>query len=166
MKNQHVSRVSRKTGFTIVEMVVVLAIGFVLTSITFRATQPILEATAVRNAEQALRSLSARARARAVGQGAPAFLFVDPTGDSAWVRQNGQQIDQFHFKRELNVDVRAASLVRVCMTPRGVGNPDCSTPVPADIALHGASDQVQLLRFLPMGQVVSGSVSVPAGPTS
>lgn len=140
-------------------MVLVLGVAFVLTSMTFRAAAPVITTTSTRNAEDALRALHAKARARAIGQGTPATLLIDPVGDSAWIVQNGAQVDRFDFGKEYKADLRAFQTIQVCMTPRGVGDPDCSNPTPANLAIQ-IKDQTVAVAFLPMGQLVEGFFGV------
>ena len=146
--------VSATSGFSILEIIISLAIGLVLLSITAKAMSPAREATAVRSADQAVRSLVSRARAESIQRGTDVEFRVDPTGDSAWIQVGGQQITRFDFHDELGIDVLSTHAVTVCMTPRGVADANCNTPSVPTIGFHSGS-KTRYVKILPSGQVVT-----------
>lgn len=145
---------SRIGGFTVVEMLVALMIGGILAGIVFRQQEPARARAAVRSAVLQFNSMHALARAAAVERGAAVLFIVDPIGDSVAVRQGSELIETLHFDTELSVDVRAPAELRVCMTPRGLANPDCgNVQVAREVELR-RHDALRTLRLLPYGQVL------------
>jgi prepilin-type N-terminal cleavage/methylation domain-containing protein len=74
----------RRAGFTMVELVIALLIGSILTSIALSSYGNARGRFAVRGARTTFASLHARARAQAIESGSMMRLFVDMKGDSAF----------------------------------------------------------------------------------
>jgi len=144
-----------RTGFTLPEMAIALAIGLVLLAISFRAAQPAIQATSVRSAEQVFRTIHARARGLAIERGAIARFNVDPHGDSVWVQLGNEQIESFDFREEFGIDLRTnvGTATSVCMTPRGVADPNCSSHV-VFLAFFDSPSRSTGVKVLPLGQIV------------
>ena len=139
------------------ELVVVLMVGSVLTSIAIQSFNGVTGRFAVKGARQTLLSLHARARAQAVEFGQTVRLDVDPGGDSIWLSHGSDLLDVVHFGEEFNVDVRTSTdaNVRVCMNARGFADTGCnsfSSPVTVTFVL--ATDTVSV-RILTLGQMTA-----------
>lgn len=143
-----------RRGFTLIEVVIALLIGSILTSIALTGFGNARGRFAVRGARNSFVSLHARARAAAIEGGTIARLMVFPGGDSAVVVRNGVRLDGLDFRTEFNVDVQAASTVVLCMSPRGYASDTCNsftTPVAVRFAFGADTASVQIL---PLGQLV------------
>ena len=149
--------IDRRSGFSIIELVVVLMVGSVLTSITITNFNGVSGRFAVKGAQQTLMSMHARARVQAVEYGRTVRLHVDPAGDSIWLSRDSEVLDVVDFGEEFNVDVRTSttSEVRVCMNPRGFGDTGCNnftSPVTVTFLLMSDAASVQILT---LGQMVA-----------
>ena len=115
---------------------------------------PVQSASAVRSADEAFRGLVARARSLAIEQGTTTVVGVDPAGDSAWVTRAGVRIEGFRFHNSLGVDLRAPSNITLCLTPRGVADPNCANGMVSVFSFVRGS-ATRSVNVLPLGQVVT-----------
>lgn len=141
-------------GFTLIEVVIALLIGSILTSVALTSFGNARGRFAVRGARSTFVSLHARARAAAIEGGTTARLRIFPGGDSVAVVRGGTTLETIHFGEELNVDVQATSDITVCMSPRGFADDSCNsftTPVTLRFVSSGDTASVQIL---PLGQLV------------
>jgi type II secretory pathway pseudopilin PulG len=147
-------------GFTITEMLFVIVIGTVLTSLTLSGVHEAQASIASRQAIQMYATLHQRARARAIELGETVRLHVDADGDSVYLEAPSGVSDATRFRERFNVDLRAApSVFFLCMTPRGYADPDC--PALGSPATTNAAISLEFWRdadsstvmILPMGQL-------------
>jgi len=146
---------NRRSGFSIIELVVVLMVGSVLTSIAITEFNGVSGRFAVKGARQTLMSMHARARMQAVELGQTVKLNIDPVGDSIWLSRGAVVLDVVDFGREFNVDVLTSSdaEIQVCMNPRGFADTGCNNfNAPATITFVLTSDTTSVL-ILPLGQM-------------
>ena len=139
------------------ELVVVLLVGSVLTSIAIRSFNGISGRFAVKGARQTFMSMHARARAHAVEYGQNVRLNLDPGGDSVWLSRRGEVLEVVDFAKEFNVDVRTStnSNLRVCMNARGFADTGCNNFVsPVTVTFLLATDTVWV-RVLTLGQMAA-----------
>jgi len=146
---------NRRSGFSIIELVVVLMVGSVLTSIAITEFNGVSGRFAVKGARQTLMSMHARARMQAVELGQTVKLNIDPVGDSVWLSRGAVVLDVVDFGREFNVDVQTSSNaeIRVCMNPRGFADTGCNNfNAPVTITFVLTADTTSVL-ILPLGQM-------------
>ena len=118
----------RTSGFTITELVVVLLIGSVLTSIAVRGAGPVLGQSSVRGATQTFAGLHARARAHAIERGEITRLRVDTSRDNVVVMVGSDTIETVRFGATQNVDIQGSTpTITLCLNPRGFGERGCSS---------------------------------------
>lgn len=143
----------RARGFTLIEVLITILVGAILTSIAVKGFGLTSSELAVRQAKNVFTGLVARARAQAVQDGTTALLIVDTRGDSVTVRSTGDPETQF-FGGEMEIDLQSSSNVFfLCMTPRGFANPNCNsfnTTIELRFVQGPEADTVEIL---PMGQV-------------
>lgn len=146
----------KRSGFTIVELVVVILIGSILVGVALSGFQSAQAALAARQAKNMYATLHQRARVRSIEAGSRALLYIDTAGDSAAIFSAGAWSDITHFRRQLNVDLRATpATFFLCMNPRGYADPGCGFGINAPVKLEfwlGADSTS--LTLLPMGQLV------------
>lgn len=148
-----------------IELVIAIVIGTVLTSLAMPAFQGVRGTLAVRGAKTMYATLHQRARARSIELGETVLFFVDAAGDSAWILAPSQGVsDVTRFGSRLNVDLRssAGSPHFVCMTPRGYAEYDCgsfsgffqsTTSSIIRLEFWQNADSTSVI-ILPMGQLV------------
>ena len=139
------------------ELVVVLMVGSILTSIAIRSFNGVSGRFATRGARETLMSMHACARAQAVEYGQTVKLNLDPIGDSVWLSRRGEILEVVDFGEEFNVDVRTStdSSLKVCMNARGFADTGCNNFVsPVTVTLLLTSDTVWV-RVLTLGQMAA-----------
>ncbi len=158
------TRRSTRAGFTLLEMIVVIAIGGVLTSIAILAFSQVQGQLATRSAQNNFLSLHAQARAVAVERGVPVQLVIDAGGDEVrieWTGPDGLEVlNRLNLGQEFDVNVTipsgsTTSPARVCFTARGIANPGCGTvtEITRVRLQRGAGDQgIREVEILPLGQ--------------
>ena len=147
----------RRSGFSIIELVVVLMVGSILTSIAIANFNGVSGRFAVKGARQTLMSMHARARVHAVEYGRSVKLHIDPVGDSIWLSRGSEILDVMDFGQEFNVDIETSTdaRVKVCMNPRGFADTGCNnftSPVTITFLLNSDTASV---RMLTLGQMES-----------
>ena len=153
----------RPTGFTMIELVIVILIGSLLTAVSLASFRNVQGRFAVRSAKTMYATLQQRARSRAVEIGETVIFFVDTVGDSAFIFSDGVITDVTRFRSELNVDLRASqSTFFLCMTPRGYADYECGSYTGLFTATTNSTIRLEFwqnadstsLIVLPMGQLV------------
>ena len=117
----------RKGGFTIIELVVALIIGVVLTSIAVRGFSGMQGRMAARQARQVFASIHARTRASAIEFGQTTRLNIDYDKDSVWISRGAVQVEVMPFRRNLGVDILGTGTLRLCMNARGFADTRCNS---------------------------------------
>jgi prepilin-type N-terminal cleavage/methylation domain-containing protein len=144
----------RARGFTLVEVVIALVIGGILTSVAIKGIGMTSPGLAVREARNVFVGMAARARAQAIESGQTSLLIANTAGDSVMILAGGRIVERVRFGGELDVDLRGATtVIRICMSPRGYANPDCnsfSSPVKLAFVAGPKSESVEIL---PLGQI-------------
>lgn len=141
-------------GFTLIEVVIALLVGSILTSIAMTGYGNAKGRFAVRGARNTFVSVHARARAAAIEGGATTRLHVFPTGDSVTVVRGGVTLESVNFKNVFGVDVQASGNLTLCMSSRGFADTACNSfSSPATLNFRFGADGAAI-EILPMGQLV------------
>ena len=146
----------RRSGFSIIELVVVLMVGSVLTSIAITSFNGVSGRFATKGARQTFMAMNVRARAQAVEYGRIVRLNLDPDGDSVWLSRAGEVLEVVDFRGEFKVDIRTSTdaELSVCMNARGFANMGCNNfNSPVTVTFSLASDTASV-RVLTLGQMV------------
>jgi len=148
----------RTLGFTLIELVIALLIGTILTSIALSTFNTARGRLSVRSAKATYASLQARGRAIGIERGTAISFWVDSSGDSAYIETAAGVQEVIRFGQEMNIDLRSVpATFELCMTPRGYADPDCGTPTPFPpfirLQFWQNADSTSVL-ILPMGQLV------------
>lgn len=143
-------------GFTILELLIALSLGTLLTSIGANAMGPVWARTSVRSARDTFMSLHARGRAEAIERGGNVRFIVSATGDSAYVMTSDSMVvESIDFMDKFHVDVAASqNTVVLCWTARGYADSDCnsfSSSVEVEFARSGNTVGLDLW---PLGKAV------------
>lgn len=144
-----------KHGFTIIELVVVILIGSILTSIAFSSFTTVMGRFAVRGARDTFVTLHARARTQAIERASMVHLFASASGDSVVIRAGTTVLEMVDFDSEMDVDLLiAGDSVRLCMNSRGYAESDCNSfSTTATIRFVQGGDTLEVV-ILPLGQLV------------
>lgn len=138
-----------------IELVVALVIGAVLTGIAVSSISDAQGRTSVRGARRTFAALHARARATAIEGGTTTRMFIDLGGDSVALIRNGVSLDVVHFGGELDVDLRSgSSTLTLCMSSRGFANDACNSFTTAQTIEFWQNADSATVRLLPLGQLI------------
>jgi prepilin-type N-terminal cleavage/methylation domain-containing protein len=145
---------SLRSGYSLIELVVVIAVSGVLVSLAMDSIGSARRVTSVRGAAENLIALGARARAMAIGRGVNATVMVDIVGDSAWLTQKGERLEVIHFATEFKVDVRGyQDVFRICMTPQGLADADCNSYTGIRNIVFANEWHAREVKLFPLGQM-------------
>ena len=115
-------------GFTLLEMLVVILIGSVLTGVTFSGVQGVQTRLAVQGARTMYSTIHQKARSQAIEMGETVIIQTIPATDvvRTWKRSGaGKVVDEtWDFRTEMDVDIRGDGFY-MCLTPRGYADRDC-----------------------------------------
>lgn len=144
-----------RRGFTLIELVIVLLIGSILTSIALSSWGNARGRAQARSARTTFAAVHARARAQAIERGATVRMLVDVAGDSVALVSGGLTLERIQFGGELNVDLQSSvGAVRLCMSPRGYADTSCNSfSTPVTITFRRSADTASV-TLLPMGQLI------------
>lgn len=145
---------SRRRGFTLIELVVVLLVGITLTSITLRSFSGVQGRMAARQARSTFASLHARTRAQAIEFGQTTSLWVDFDRDSVWIQRDAVRIETLRFQSALGVDIRGTGQLRLCMNPRGFANTVCNSFSTSQTVVFAAGSDTAGVQIRPIGQLL------------
>jgi len=145
----------RTRGFTLIEVLIVITIAAILTSMAVKGFGATSTSLATRQARNVFSSMAARARAQAIESGVTTVLLGSTAGDSVMILgQGGNIVENVRFDKEMNVDIRASfNSFRICMSPRGFADPDCSFPSSAYKLSFVAGTNSETVEVLPLGQI-------------
>jgi prepilin-type N-terminal cleavage/methylation domain-containing protein len=118
---------TKRSGFTIIELLVVLVVGVILLSIVVDGMDGYQTKSAIRQARNVFLSMHARTRAQAVEFGQITQLNVDSDGDSVWISRNDTTLAVVQFRTDMGVDIYGDGVATLCMTPRGFADSSCNS---------------------------------------
>lgn len=147
-------RIGRR-GFTLLELLIVIVVGGILTSITFVSFSRVHGQLGSSAAATNFLSLHSQARAVAVERGGLATFILDQNAATVRIEFDGAVINQLDLGREFDVTVDAGGNLTQCFTPRGIADLGCTTferPVTVSFTRGNRTAQVELL---PLGQARS-----------
>lgn len=142
-------------GFTLIEIVIALLIGGILTSIAMSQYGNAQARFAVRGARNTFVSTVARVRAGAIEFGTTHQLIVDLAADSVAVVRNDTVLDAVNYLSQFNVDLRSSNTRLVlCMTPRGYADDSCNSFTTKQTVTFWFNADSTAVTILPLGQVI------------
>lgn len=146
-----------RRGFSIMEMVVVVAIVGVLSTITIQRIGPAKSQYSVRSSRTALATMVQRARAHAVEGAGLTRLVMDNVNDVAYLIQGADTLETLRVSDEFDADMSTsggANAEWICMNSKGYADTRCtsfSNRLTVSFTINEYSDS---LAILPMGQVI------------
>ena len=119
---------SRRRGFTMIEMLIVVVIGAILTSMAVRGFSGLQGKMAARQARQVFAGMHARTRAQAIEFGQTTKLNVNFDVDSVWISRGTTVLEVIPFRQNLGADISGGSgTLKLCMNSRGFADTSCNT---------------------------------------
>ncbi len=141
-------------GFTLIEVLVVVVIGTILTSIAVKGFGMVSAQASAREARNVFVGMVARTRAQAVESGQTTILFADARGDSVMILAGGRIMENVRFGEEMGVDLRGTQdVTRICMSPRGYADTGCNSFNSAVELAFVQGQKSESVAILPMGQI-------------
>lgn len=143
----------RTRGFTLIEVLITILIGAILTSIAVKGFGLTSSEMSVRQARNVFQGLVARVRAQAIESGTWTWLYVDSPGDSVSIWSSGWD-ETVHFGGDMGIDIQGSvNQIWLCMTPRGYAKPEWNS-FNSTVTIHFVQgDQTESVDLLPLGQV-------------
>jgi prepilin-type N-terminal cleavage/methylation domain-containing protein len=143
-----------RKGVTLIEMVITVVIGLILTSMAISAFAPARRLYTVRSARETLAAMHARTRAHGIEGGTTAVLNIDFGADEASIVRNGTVLETMNFAA-MHVDLQGkSSTLQICMNSRGFGEPSCNSFTGATEIVFVSEDSSKRLRVFPLGQLL------------
>lgn len=147
-----------RTGFTMIELIIAIVIGSILTTIALNQISGAQTRIAVRGAQTTYAAIHYRARVHGIEKGRNVMLHADVAGDSVWIEDNGDILEIIRFGDE-NLDMRVSSPSSVteytiCFGSRGYADMGCNT-VNTYMRMHfHQGTEVSNLWVMPLGQLL------------
>lgn len=152
-------RVQPRSGFTILELLIVLVVGGLLSMVTIRSFSQVHGNLGARTAQSTFLGMHAQARGMAVERGQRIILTVTPsTGIVTLEEPDGTVVRSRDFSEDYDVSIETdgGGIVRLCMTPRGYAEPACGN-VSARVELRFVrGGRTRSVALLPLGQATEG----------
>lgn len=139
------------------EMVVVLGVVGVLSTITIQRIGPAKAQYSVRSSRTAVATMVQRARAHAVEGAGLTRLVMDNVNDAAYLIQGTDTLEALDLGTNFDADMSTsggANAEWVCMNSKGFADARCTSftnPLTVSFTINEYTDS---LRILPMGQVI------------
>ncbi len=143
-----------RRGFTVVELVIALVVGGILTSIALTSYKNQQGHFAVRGARDMFVSLQARARAQAIESGATVRVVVDVYGDSVYLSRAGATLETLHFSDNHVRIQSSAGNFYLCMNSRGYADSECNSFSSATKLTFWQNGDSASIDILPLGQLI------------
>jgi prepilin-type N-terminal cleavage/methylation domain-containing protein len=144
---------SPRSGFTMIEMIIVIMVGLILTGIAYRGFVGYEGKVAARQARLTFAAMHARARANAIEMGATVQLNVDMDHDSVWVQRGSTRVETISFNGELGVDIQGTGTLRLCMNPRGFADTSCNSFSTTQTLVFAAGTDTAGVQIRTLGQL-------------
>lgn len=147
-------RLRGRTGFTLLELLIVLVIGGILSAVAIRSFSVVHGSLGTNTAQSSFMTMHAHARALSVERGIPILLVVDPGTDLVTVEDgDGNVIQTRNFASDYDVSIGAGDgEVRLCFTPRGFADPRCGNVGGVTEVSFTRGGRTRTLELLPLGQ--------------
>ena len=110
----------KRAGFTIIEIVIVVAISAILTTITIPRAGRFIDGIEVRGAATEAASMFSLARHYAIAHGTQATLDIDPAARTLSIKSSGQSITTRDLSTAHGVSINA-NRTSITYSPIGVG---------------------------------------------
>jgi prepilin-type N-terminal cleavage/methylation domain-containing protein len=143
----------RRAGFTMIELLIAIMVGMVLTGIAYRGFAGYQGKTAARQGRLTFAAMHARARANAIEMGATVSLNVDMTKDSVWLDRAGTRVETVQFNQELGVDIQGTGTLKLCMNPRGFADTSCNSFNTTQTLVFAAGSDTAGVQIRTLGQL-------------
>lgn len=143
------------SGFTILELMIVLMVGGVITSIAVRSFSDVRDRLIQRQSQRAFQAMNARARAMAIESGTFVKFNLDTSGDSIWIERNDTTLELVNMMTEYGTDIVASATVMTnCFNSRGYADASCTSYSTMSVAGFRSAGVTRYIFMLPMGGMV------------
>jgi len=144
----------RTRGFTLIEVLITIFIGMVLTGIAVKGFGNTSSQLSVRQARNVFNGMAARVRAQAIESGQRTLLIANTQGDSVMIWANGGIVETVRFSEAMGVDLQSSSsVIRICMSPRGYADTDCNSFSSTVTLTFVQGTESESIEILPLGQI-------------
>jgi len=153
-------RLRHRRGFTLLELLIVLVVGGVLSMVTIQSFSQVHGSLAARTAQSTFMTLHAQARASAVERGHNVILRVTPGSNLVEVEAQPSGgpsvvIRSRNFAADYDVSLETdGGVVELCMTPRGFASTSCGNVTSRVQVRFVRGDRTRSVTLLPLGQLM------------
>ena len=149
-------RPRRTAGFTLIEMLIVVVVGGLMSMIAIRSFSQVHGALGARTAQTTFMTIHAQTRALAVERGEAIVLRVDPgSGVVSVATEGGTEIQSRNFVQDYEVTVTTpGGIVELCMTPRGFADTRCGNVTTRTEIVFTRGTRTRRVVLLPLGQLL------------
>lgn len=149
---------SKKRGFTLIELIIVILIGSVLAGIVSLSLAGVFQRTALDQSRRMLETMVSRTRAQAIQEGERIELRLDSTGNKASLirTSDGSVLETYDFEDglDINLDVGGGNEV-LCMGPNGVADLGCGTvPISGSLYPYSTPDNTYAFTITAGGTII------------
>ena len=142
-----------RSGFTMIEMLIAIMVGLLLTGIAYRGFSGYMGRAAAQQARNTFASIHARTRANAIEMGTTVQLNVDRDTDSVWVQRGATRVETVRFGGDLGVDIQGTGTLRLCMNPRGFADTSCNSFTSTETIVFAAGNDTAGVELRTLGQL-------------
>ncbi len=152
-------RLRHRRGFTLLELLIVLVVGGVLSMVTIQSFSQVHGSLGARTAQSTFMTMHAQARASAVERGHNVILRVDPSSDrvelEAQTSDGPVVVRSRAFASDYDVSLETdGGVVELCMTPRGFASTSCGNVTSRVQVRFVRGDRTRSVTLLPLGQLM------------
>ena len=145
-------------GFSVLELLIVIAVAVLMSSIAFPVWARSQQKLDVRSAQGVFMSMQRRARVLAVERGESVRFNVSFPGDSIWITSSSGTEESMSLAREFGINMVPNSGGDtgehwICNGARGFADRSCNSFSGSQIVRFELGEHLERVRVLPLGQV-------------
>lgn len=143
---------SRRSGFTMIEMLLVVMISSLIMGVGIQELPRLLNPQVVGSARDAVAATSHRARSEAMRSGRPVHVWIRPGEGVVRMGRSTTELLDSVVMSDFEVSMTGSD-VDLCYTARGYAMPGCTTVTTSEEFTFTRGGHTATLMVLPLGQM-------------